>query len=313
MHYISLARRKKSWYVITHESKTLFPLSWFIMGIFLTIYGILKVTYPNGEQPLVGRDQSISFMVLILTGFIFIGLVLYLHVIIQFLQSYSNMMTTERAEILLKRLDLLGVYSWFIIPVAFMVGSLPLIAIAYPNKSKELCMAYLLGLGSTAVVFDLMCCSCLSVLIKDLKVYIESIEPHLSNEIKLVVRRLNFAWISLFLTGVVFGILNISFVTSNLLFHSSTYYLLFSWICLPPSLYIIIITVSRVSLSDNDKIVPVSTEKKAPVISDKTPVSVSLNTDTVTLQAASRDGKLNLTRHNLRKHSRETAGNIVVC
>jgi hypothetical protein len=62
-------------------------------------------------------------------------------------------------------------------------------------------MAYLLGLGSTAVVFDIMCCSCLSVLMKDLNIYIDSIEPHLSNDIKLVVRRLNLAWFSLFLTG----------------------------------------------------------------------------------------------------------------
>jgi hypothetical protein len=37
------------------------------------------------------------------------------------------MMTNERAHILLKRLDLLGLYSWFIIPAAFMVGLLPLI------------------------------------------------------------------------------------------------------------------------------------------------------------------------------------------
>jgi hypothetical protein len=40
-HYLSLTKRKQSWYVITREYKTLFPLAWFIMGIALTGYCII--------------------------------------------------------------------------------------------------------------------------------------------------------------------------------------------------------------------------------------------------------------------------------
>jgi hypothetical protein len=63
IHYILLSVRKKSYYVITQEFKTIFPLFFLIMGIACCLYGVLKVSYPDGEQPLVGRDVSISLMV----------------------------------------------------------------------------------------------------------------------------------------------------------------------------------------------------------------------------------------------------------
>lgn len=97
-HYISLAMHKKSIHVITREYKTLFPLGFFSMGLFAAVFAVLKVSYPDGSQPLVGQDFSISFILFIITNSFFGGVVLYLHVILQFLKSYSLLMPVERGD-----------------------------------------------------------------------------------------------------------------------------------------------------------------------------------------------------------------------
>jgi hypothetical protein len=56
-------------------------------------------------------------------------------------------------------------------------------------------IAHLIGFSATTLLYDLIFCNCLSFLIKELKAYIESIPEHLSKDIKVVVKRLNAAYV----------------------------------------------------------------------------------------------------------------------
>jgi hypothetical protein len=139
-HYVRIAMRKRSCYVITREYKTLFPLSFLIMGITQSIYGVLKVSYVDGQQPLIGRDISISLLVCIFTFFCFTGSVIYLHLIVEFLQRYPLMMTSIEQERISQRFYLIRFYSSFIPPAVLIISIMPLIGTAYPSRSKELGM-----------------------------------------------------------------------------------------------------------------------------------------------------------------------------
>jgi hypothetical protein len=55
------------------------------------------------------------------------------------------MMTQASRERVNQRFESLGFYSWFILPAMLLIGLLHLIAIAYPSRAKELCMAHLIG------------------------------------------------------------------------------------------------------------------------------------------------------------------------
>lgn len=269
-HYISIAIQKKSCYVISREYKTIFPFCFLIMGIASVIYGILKVSYPDGRQPLIGRDVSISMMVLIATTSGFLGMVLYLHVIIKFLKGYSRVMPHSTWKRVSNRLNLLGFYSWFITPTVLIVDLLPLISIAYPSHSKELGMAHLIGFSISTLFYDVIFCSCLSFLIKELKLYIDSIEAHLSKDIKVVVRRLNKAYVIVGGAALQIGILSLIFGCSNFLFHLTTYFLLISYTFVSPALYFFVITVARISHSDdNNQIVPSNYDEISNVTNEK--------------------------------------------
>jgi hypothetical protein len=249
-HYISLAVRKKSCYVISREYKTLFPLCHLIMGCASSIYGALKVSSPNGKQLLVGRDVSISLVSALFLTFGWFGMVVYLHLIIQFLESYSLVMVSESKERILQRFHKLDTYSWFLVPFALVFSILPVIAVAYPSQSRQLCIACFIGLSMVAFIFGLIFSSCLSFLIKELNVYINSIEEYLSVGIKLVVKRLNAAYFVVVGSCLVLGILLLIFGSSNYLFHLSTYFMLIACICVSPFTLVLVITISRVSSSD---------------------------------------------------------------
>jgi hypothetical protein len=166
------------------------------MGVASSIYGILKVSYPNGQQPLIGRDISITLMAFFQTSFGFFGLVMYLHVIIQFLKGYSRMMASVSREKVLQRLEILGFYSWFIAPCVVIFSLLPLIGTAYPLHSTRLSMVSLIGNSISCFVYGLICCNCLSIFIKELDVYIHSVEVKKSEDFKVIVNRLKAAYIA---------------------------------------------------------------------------------------------------------------------
>jgi hypothetical protein len=262
-HYVKLAKRLKTYYVISREFKTLFPLCFLIAGTCSTVTGILKVSYPEGKEPLIGRDVSISFIVFILMSGVFFGLVLYLHVIIQFLKGYSRMMSKESRERVSQKLNSLGFYSWFLPPFTLVFAIMPLISTAYPSQSKQLGMTYLIGFAIIAIVYAQITINCMSFLLKELNVYINNLQDKTSEDIQLVVKRLNAAYMIILSSSTVFGILLIIFASSDYLFYLMTYFLILMYATVPAQTYILVITVASVSHSDNKQIVPTIPDDKA--------------------------------------------------
>lgn len=232
------------------------------MGIASVLLGVLKVSYKDGSQPLVGRDISISLMVFIIKFGCFFGVVVYLQVIIHFLLGFTRTLTSASKERITQRLSLLGFYSWYLIPASMIFGILPMIAIAYPSHSKKLGMAHLIGFGSLVLIYSLITGNCLFFLMKELNIYIDSIETSLSKDIKTVVQRLKLAYIAVVGSGLIFSIAYIIFASSNYLFHLTTYFNLFLYISVSPSAILLVITVSGVTPSNNTQVVPFMTDEE---------------------------------------------------
>jgi hypothetical protein len=223
------------------------------MGICSVICGILKVSYVDEQRPLIGRDLSVTLVAAFTYFFTSLGMFLYLQVIIQFLRGYARMISTSSSERVLKRLFKMSNLSWCIVPAVVISSILLLIALAYPSHSKELCMAHLIGIAVTAFVYGLIFANCLSFLIKELNDYSDSLDPTLSNDLKIVVSRLNVAYYFICFMSSNGGIIYIIFASSNYLFHVTTYLHHIMFMVVPSVSYVLVITVAGVSQSENRK------------------------------------------------------------
>lgn len=187
-------------------------------------------------------------------------MVIYLHVILAFLEGFASMMDPESSERVSKRFNLLGFYSWFILPVVFAFSIMPLVSTAYPSHSRQLGGAHLIGFGFSTLVYDLIFCSSLSYLTKELNAYINSIDEYLLKDLKLVVHRLNTAYRVVGGNALTVGIQGIAFSSSNFLFHLNTYQILFAFSLVPAFLYFF---VNRVSRSPDNQIIPINSDEKS--------------------------------------------------
>jgi len=259
-HFIRKAIRKKSFCVISREYKTIFPICFFTAGISSTIIGILRISHTTDSQPMVGRDFSVSLMNCLFITAVFTGLVMYLNLIIDFLERYPHtLISTEAKERISKQFRLSRFYSHFIPPGVLIIAIMPLISVAFPDKSMQLGMAYLIGIGVISYAYGSILGSCLSFLLKELRIYINDIEAILSKDIKLIVHRLMAAHIVSGGSAFVFGTSFIVFASSNYLFHLSTYYMLFCYISGPAVTIVFVMTVAIISPShDKTSVVPLT-------------------------------------------------------
>lgn len=260
-HYRSLAIRNKTCLVISWKYKTLFPFFFLVFGIFSAIFGLLKVSYRDGDQPLVGRDFTISLMVFILTSSCFVGMIIYLHVIIQFLIGHSIMMTFESRERVSNYFLLLGFYSWFILPIAVISSIMPLMAVAYPSRSKELGIVHFIIFAVLLYVYGLIFSNLVTFLLKELNIYVDSVEEYLTKDLKLVIYRIKFAYFVICGATFLFGTLYLIFGSSHYLFHLTTYFQLVTYTIAPAISYAFAITVALISSSDNNQIMPTNLDE----------------------------------------------------
>jgi hypothetical protein len=220
------------------------------MGISCANHGILKLSYPNGQQPLAGRDLSVSLTVLFSEGSYFIGSFFYLQVIIQFLDGYSRMMTAVSRTRMHQRFHLLSSTAWFVLPASISVCLLQLISIAYPLHSKELGITHLCGVGILSALNGLILCNGLSFLIKELRAV------PTSKDLIRIIGRLNMGYYALGFACSTFGILYVIFASSDILFQLNTYFLLFTYTLVPPIMLPLVLTVTFISRNDSKQVVP---------------------------------------------------------
>jgi magnesium-transporting ATPase (P-type) len=100
-------------------------------------------------------------------------------------------------------------------------------------------------------VYGLISINCLSILLKELKIYVSSLQGKASGDIQLVINRLNAAYIITLSSSQGFFILLIIFASYNYLFHLVTYLLILMYATVPAQTYILVVTVTKVSHSDS--------------------------------------------------------------
>jgi hypothetical protein len=223
------------------------------LGISNAIFGVLKLSYPDGQQPLVGRDVSVTTTVLISLSLCFLGTNLYLQVIIQFLQGYSRMMSRESREKVSQRFIRLSHISWFVLPASLIFCIVLFISIAYPSQSKILVMTHFILCSITLFSFGILLCNSLYFLLQELKLNMTGNSP---DDIKRVYFRLTVTYYAFFGLSLSAGSLYMIFGCNNFLFHLGTYFHLVLFTFVPPLLYTLVLTVAGVS--HNKQVVPIS-------------------------------------------------------
>jgi hypothetical protein len=190
-YYISLAKRNLtclSW----KKPSILFPLNFLLLGISSVIHGCLKLSYPSGQQPLIGRDLSITLISFSFPFNAFCGIIIYINLMLHFLIIHSEMVISpESCEKVNKRFSILRFYSWFLIPLSFVVCIMPLIGLAFPNRARTFGITYLIGLAVICFIVGIIVINCLNVLLKELRIHIDSMNGQASEELKIVVSRLS--------------------------------------------------------------------------------------------------------------------------
>lgn len=245
-HYISRAKRKLTCFSWKYQS--LFPLNYLLLGISSVIHGILKLSYPPAQQPLIGRDLSITLIAFSYAFNAFCGIVLYINLVLQFLIGNSEtMISPESRERVTLRFSTLSFCSWFIIPLSFVFCIMPVIGLSYPLRARAFGITYLIGLAVILFISGLIVMNCLHYLLRELNIRIDGMNGQASDEIKIVVRRLNIA--KFVVSGTIFvqGSTCLVFGSSNFLFHLLSYVILFNFTVGPPVALISVLTVSRIS------------------------------------------------------------------
>jgi hypothetical protein len=241
-----MKRKKLSW-----EFKNVFPFCFLLLGISNALFGVLKLSYPDGQQPLVGRDVSVTTTVLISLFLCFLGANLYLQVIFQFLHGYSRMMSIESRKKVSQRFIRLSHISWFVLPVSLISCIVLFISIAYPSQSKNLVMTHFILCSITLFIFGAIFCNCLYFLLQELKLNMTGNSP---DDVKRVYFRLTVTYYAFFGLSISAGILYMIFGCDNFLFHLGTYFHLVLFTFVPPLLYALVLTVAVVS--HNKQVVP---------------------------------------------------------
>lgn len=249
----------KSFFVITREYKTIFPFYFLIMGINTGNYGILKVAYPDGQQPLIGRDWSASISAAFCEASYFFGFYFYLYVILAFLEGYSRMMTSERRMKMAERFRLLVFTAWFVPPVGVLMSILLLISIRYPAQSRELGATRLVIDGLTFMLSALILCNALIFLINELN------GVKKSKDLSIIITRLYMAYYGIGGACLGFGALHVAFACSPFLFQMSTYIILITYTCVPPVMLALVLTVSGISKNDSRQVVPTASAPPSPI------------------------------------------------
>ena len=230
----------------TADAKCFFPFFFLLHGVGDFLFSVLKVSGRN--RPLVGKDVSVTIVVVFLPIFCYCGLVLYYQVVMKFLKGYSCMMSPESRDKVDKRFAYLQSKSILIPPLSLVPCVMPLFSIPFPQYVAEFGKVYLVGNGILAASYGLLFYFAVGFLLKELFVYFKT-SSMVADDILVVYRRLklaNRAGTLLFLTlGISYIIFGCS--TNPDLILKSSYLFLIIQILTHPTLTILTLTVSHIS------------------------------------------------------------------
>jgi hypothetical protein len=139
---------------------------------------------------------------------------------------------------------------------------MPLMAVAYPSRSKELGRVHLIAFAVLIYIYGLIFSNLVTFLLKELNVYVDSVQEYLSKDLKLVVYRLNLAYFVVFGATLLYGTLYLIFGISHYLFQLTIYFQLVAYTFASAVSYTLVMTVALISPSDSDQIIPTDRDEK---------------------------------------------------
>jgi hypothetical protein len=143
--------KQKTLWIFTSEAKSIFPLIAIITKIEFFIFAVVKLIYK--DQMLIGRDIGISILYWLTAPLCFTSLIIYFFIVIKFLKSMTESMSSAIKEKVAKRFDLLTTLVYYIPPLSVISTVLPLFGIGFAEYRNIFAKASLIGNGVVAFFY----------------------------------------------------------------------------------------------------------------------------------------------------------------
>lgn len=229
------------------DPRTIFPWLLNLGSILQIIFSVGKVMSSNNL--IIGRDIFPTILGSLLPPLAEIGLISYFFVVLKCLKSYIGIQPENRGSVLTDRFRLLGAASIVIAPIFAIFSFMPTVGLGFPEHRRDFAMLYFIGIGVIAWLCGIVTTTALRYLIGELKSHIKNF-PQTLGDVKSVLWRITLAYyvlaVSIFLLGFSFIICGFS----DVFLRKATYLILFQQLCCPPASTILILTVSRISQSN---------------------------------------------------------------
>ena len=241
---VRLLDRQVLFSTICNQPRSILPFIFLIHGIGDTTFCLLKLL--SKETPLVGTDVLITIIAFICPSAMFLGLVLYYIVIINFLKSYACMMSAESKEKVEQRFLKLLVSSYAIPIFMFIFAISPCIGLNYPIYERIFAKIYLIGIGIISGYYGALYGLAFCFLINEIEIHTLS-SSDIGVDLLLVLRRLKLAY---YAGTSLFAMVMVSHFLCgcwDFLTNKSSYVLLIIQILSQLVVTTLILTISRIS------------------------------------------------------------------
>lgn len=236
----SIQQRKLCY--ITSEPKTIFPWIFFAQLWSQVAFASTKLTY---RSELVGKTLLATLFCEIATSFAFLGLAVYFLVILKFLKSFAHLLIEDRRNRVIEFFATLRIFCGLIPLLTFIASFILVAGIRYEKVQKILAVTCLCTNGCVTLFYGFLITSALRYLRKELRDHVKMFTQS-SDDIRLVLKRLTWAYYMLLVMSFLMGVSYLLFCTDYLLRKASymVIWLQFSW---PPASTVLILTVSQIS------------------------------------------------------------------
>lgn len=228
---------------ITFDPKTIFPWIFFLQLWSQVAFMSTKLIYRSGE--LVGKNLLATLFCEIATCLAYLGLSVYFLVILKFLRSFALLLAEDRRKRLIEFFATLRIFCGLIPLLSFIASFMILAGLKYHEQEKVLAVASLSANGCLTLFYGFLITSALRYLRKELRDHVKIFHQS-SDGIRLVLKRLTWAYYMLLIMSFLMGVSYFMFCTDYLL-RKATYLILWLQISWPPSATILILTVSQIS------------------------------------------------------------------
>jgi hypothetical protein len=160
--------KQKTLWIFTSEAKSIFPLIALINKIGFFLFALIKLIY--NDKQLVGKEIGISIVYALGCPLIFTSLIVYFFIVIKFLKSTTESMSSEIKEKVTKRFDLLATLVYFILPLTTVSTFLPLFGIGFHEYRNIFAKVMLIGMYTCVHIH--MCIHCDICICIDVCIYI---------------------------------------------------------------------------------------------------------------------------------------------